>query len=154
MEAEINDRIEKQIVLKASPERVWRAVSDAREFGAWFGVDFLGQPFVPGVALIGKLTDPPEYAGMDFNIDVAAIVPPRLISFRWHPFAGDPDYDYSGEPMTLIEFVLRPEGGGTLLTVTESGFAAIPTDRRSAAFDMNSEGWQQQLERIAKYVDG
>ena len=68
-----DDRIEKQVTLKASPERVWRAVSDAKEFGTWFGVDFLGHPFVPGAALTGKLTDPPEYAGMDFNIEVAEI---------------------------------------------------------------------------------
>lgn len=154
MTTEINDRIEKLIVLTASPERVWRAISDPREFGAWFGVDFLGQTFVPGVALTGKLTDPPEYAGMDFNIEVAAVDPPRMIAFRWHPFAGDPDYDYSQEPMTLIEFVLRAEGSGTRLTVTESGFAGIPAERRSAAFEMNSDGWQQQVERIARYVDG
>ncbi len=148
------DRIEKQVTLKAAPERVWKAVSDSKEFGAWFGVDFLGNPFVPGVTLIGKLTDPPEYAGMDFTIAVANIDAPRMISFRWHPFAGDPNYDYSSEPMTLIEFVLEAVGTGTVLTVTESGFMGIPEHRRSTAFEMNSGGWEQQLERVAKYVDG
>ncbi|MGE3074502.1 MAG: SRPBCC family protein [Dehalococcoidia bacterium] len=148
------DRIEKRVTLKASPERVWNAISNAKEFGAWFGVDFLGQAFEPGASLTGKMTDPPEYAGVDFNIDVAEIEAPRMISFRWHPFAGDVNHDYSGEPMTLIEFVVTPQGGGTLLTVTESGFLGIPEARRRQAFDMNSEGWAQQLVRVANYVDG
>lgn len=154
METDTQDRIEKRVTIKAPPARVWKAVSDAKEFGAWFGVDFLGQEFVPGASLTGNLTDPPEYAGADFHIDVADIEPPRRISFRWHPFAGDPDYDYSAEPKTLIEFVLTPSGEGTMLTVSESGFAAIPAERRSQAFRLNSEGWAIQVERVARYVDG
>ncbi|MGE0601454.1 MAG: SRPBCC family protein [Dehalococcoidia bacterium] len=154
MPEDIGDRIEKRVTLNAPPARVWKAVSDAKEFGTWFGVDFLGREFAPGVSLTGKITDPPEYAGAEFNIDVAEIQPPRMISFRWHPFAGDVNYDYSNEPMTLIEFVVTPEGDGTLLTVTESGFEGIPAERRRQAFEMNSEGWAQQMARIANYVRG
>ena len=41
------DRIEKTVLLRAPLARVWRAVSDAKEFGTWFGVEFDG-PFVAG----------------------------------------------------------------------------------------------------------
>ena len=41
------DRIEKHVVLRAPLDRVWRAVSDSREFGLWFGVRVDG-PFVAG----------------------------------------------------------------------------------------------------------
>ena len=33
----MNDRIEKRIELKAPLSRVWRALTDYREFGQWFG---------------------------------------------------------------------------------------------------------------------
>jgi uncharacterized protein YndB with AHSA1/START domain len=58
------DRIEKKVLLRAPLGRVWRAVSDAKEFGSWFGVEFDG-PFVPATRLTGRLvptTVDPEVA--------------------------------------------------------------------------------------------
>src|SRR5690242_6528040 len=112
------DRIEKQILLRAPLERVWRAVSDAREFGTWFGVAFEG-PFTPGAHMTGKIVptkaDPEvaksqkPYEGMPFDITVDRIEPKRLLSFRWHPFAVEKDVDYSAEPTTLVVFELKEE---------------------------------------------
>ncbi len=48
------DRIEKQILLKAPIARVWRAISDSTEFGAWFGMRFSG-PFAPGAKMSGVI---------------------------------------------------------------------------------------------------
>jgi len=76
----------------------------------------------------------------------------RLFSFHWHPYAVDPKVDYSKETPTLVEFVLRPSGTGTLLVVTESGFDAIPAARRDEAFRMNSGGWVEQIRNIEKHV--
>jgi uncharacterized protein YndB with AHSA1/START domain len=143
------DRIEKQIVLKASPARVWRALSNAREFGTWFGAEFV-EDFAPGKEARGKV----KYQGKELLMTfvVERMEPERLLAFRWHPFAIDLTVDYSGEPTTLVELVLTPVPEGTRLTVTESGFDRIPIARRAKAFEMNTHGWGQQLENIARHV--
>jgi uncharacterized protein YndB with AHSA1/START domain len=150
----VPDAIEKRISINAPRERVWAAISAATEFGAWFGADFGGAEFVAGSTIEATITDPPEYAGTKFPITVVAMEPPRLFSFRWHPYEVDSGADLSSEPTTLIEFVLEPEGSGTRLTVTESGFHAVPADRRSLAFRMNEEGWAQQVIRVKEHVGG
>ncbi len=144
------DAIRKQITLKASPAKVWKAISDARQFSAWFGVELDGA-FVEGRTVQGKA----EYDGkqLAFMMIVERIEPERVIAFRWHPFAVDPSYDYDKEPMTLVELAIAPSAGGTLLTVTESGFDQIPEARRAQAFEMNSGGWAAQVQNIATYVD-
>jgi uncharacterized protein YndB with AHSA1/START domain len=155
------DRIEKQILLRAPLERVWRAVSDSQEFGNWFGVAFEGS-FAPGARTTGKIVptkaDPEiaksqkPYEGALFEITVDRIEPKRLFSFRWHPFAVDKNVDYSGEPTTLVVFELKEEPTGTLLTITESGFDHIPLARRAKAFSMNEQGWAAQTKLIEKYL--
>ena len=150
----VTDSIVKRVALKAPIARVWRAISDAGEFGAWFGLDTMGQPFEAGRAINAKITEPPEYAGTAFVITVVDVVAPRLFSFRWHPYAVEGGADSTAEPTTLVEFALEPDGPGTNLTVTESGFDAIPADRRATAFRSNAEGWAIQVEQVRKYLDG
>jgi len=155
------DRIEKKILLRAPRERVWGAVSDARQFGTWFGVEFDGE-FVAGARLTGKITptkvDPEvaksqqPYSGKAFEIEVDRIEPMRLLSFRWHPFAVEPGLDYSKEPATLVAFELEPAAGGTMLTITESGFDRIPLARRAKAFAANDQGWLAQTKLLEKYL--
>ena len=153
MDTQTTDRIVKEIVLKAPLSRVWKAISDAREFGEWFKVDMSGQTFRPGEPVHGKTTYP-GYEGMPFEMVVAQVEPERLFSFRWHPYDIDPNDDNPDEPMTLVEFELKEVEGGTKLTVTESGFDNIPLARRAEAFRMNSEGWGIQAENVRKYVEG
>jgi len=155
------DRIEKRIVLRAPLERVWRAISDAGQFGSWFGVAFDG-PFVAGARLTGKIVpttvdaevakQQKPYAGMAFEFFVERIEPMRTIEFRWHPFAVEPGVDYSGEPTTRIVFELQPVSDGVLLTVTESGFDQIPLARRAKAFTANDGGWAMQMKLIENYL--
>lgn len=155
------DRIEKKIVLREPRERVWRAISDSAQFGAWFGVE-LGGPFVQGARLTGKIVPTrvdPEVArlqkpheGKAFEIRVDRMESPRRFSFRWHPFAVDPGIDYSKEPMTLVTFELEETSDGTLLTISESGFDRIPVARRAEAFKANAGGWAMQTQLIAKYL--
>jgi uncharacterized protein YndB with AHSA1/START domain len=156
-----SDRIEKKALLKAPRERVWRAISDSKEFGAWFGVALDG-PFVAGADMIGKIRPTkvdPEVAklqrpheGKAFRISVDRIEPMRLFSFRWHPGAIDPNVDYSQEPTTLVVFELEEVPGGTMLTITESGFDRIPLERRAAVFAGNDAGWSHQARLIEKYL--
>jgi uncharacterized protein YndB with AHSA1/START domain len=145
------DRIERKILLKAPRARVWRALSDAAEFGDWFGVDFKGKAFVAGKPVQGKVTYP-GYEHISMEVQIERIVPERLLSWRWHPAAIDPTVDYSHEPTTLVVFELEEVDGGTLLTVVESGLDEIPQARRATVFRLNTSGWDEQMLNIEKHV--
>ncbi len=150
MAASSTDRIEKAVVLRATPARVWRAVSDAKEFGTWFRVALQGA-FVEGQVTRGHITYP-GYEHLQMEVLVERMVPERLLSFRWHPFAIDPAVDYSKEPTTLVEFRLEPVPEGTRLTVTESGFDRLPPGRRDEAFRSNDGGWEEQMGNVERHV--
>lgn len=155
------DRIEKKTLLRAPRERVWRAITEARQFGAWFGVELDG-PFVAGARVAGRIAKTkvdPEIAkmqephvGVPCEFLVERIEPMRLFTFRWHPSAVDPAADYATEETTLVAFELEDAPGGTRLTITETGFDRIPLARRAEAFSNNEEGWAAQLELIGKYL--
>jgi uncharacterized protein YndB with AHSA1/START domain len=145
------DRIEREILLKASRSRVWRALVNAEEFGRWFGVALEGKKFVAGQRTQGQITYP-GYEHLTFDVLVERIEPGRSIAFRWHPAAVDAAVDYSKEPSTLVVFELKEAKGGILLTVVESGFDQIPPARRDEAFRMNSGGWTIQMANIEKHV--
>ena len=147
------DRIERSIVLKAPRSRVWRALTDPGEFGAWFRADLAGQSFAPGQAARGPITYP-GYEHVQFDVSVERMEPERHFSWRWHPYAVEPGIDYSHEPTTLVEFTLEDTAdGGTRLTVVESGFDAIPSHRRDEAYRMNSGGWEGQMDNITAHLD-
>lgn len=153
------DQIRKQVVLRAPRERVWRAISNAREFGTWFGVA-CDAPFTAGATVPARIVptkvDPEvakmqeEYAGMAFDIMVERIEPLSLLSFRWHPYEPAAGADRATEPTTLVEFVLEEHPDGTLLTITESGFDRVPLARRAEAFKANEQGWTLQTTQIGR----
>jgi uncharacterized protein YndB with AHSA1/START domain len=145
------DRIEKRVVLRAPKARVWHALSDAGEFGSWFGVDFAGASFAPGATVHGRITYP-GYQHLTMEIRIERMQPERLFSFRWHPYAVDPAIDYSKEPTTLVVFELTEVPGGTELSVVESGFDQIPVGRRAEAWRMNDGGWTEQVRNIDRHV--
>jgi uncharacterized protein YndB with AHSA1/START domain len=146
------DRIEKEILLRAPRSRVWRALTDAAEFGSWFRMKLEGA-FVVGKAVIGRVTYP-GYEHIVTEMTVERMEPERLFSYRWHPYPNDPNVDYSSEPTTLVEFRLEEVADGTLLKVVESGFDRIPAERRDEAFRMNTKGWEGQLGNIQRHVAG
>ena len=145
------DRIEKSIHIKAPRSRVWWALSNAEEFGNWFGAALKGQSFAPGQRVRGNITIA-GYQHVLFDVVVERIEPEHLLSYRWHPYAVDPAVDYSKEQRTLVTFELKDAADGTLLTVVESGFDDVPPSRRLEAFRMNSGGWEGQLKNIDKHV--
>jgi uncharacterized protein YndB with AHSA1/START domain len=155
------DRIEKKVLLKAPLDRVWRAISDSGEFGRWFGVRFDG-PFVAGERVRGVIT-PTEvdeevarmqepHSGQADTWDIVAVEPQQRFAFRWHPFGVESGVDYSSEPTTLVEFTLAEAGNGVWLQITESGFDAIPAERRARAFEANDAGWTHQTRLIQRYL--
>lgn len=155
------DRIEKHAVLRAPRERVWHALTDAKQFGIWFGMELDG-PFVAGQRVTGRIVPTqvdPEIAkhqepfrGFETEWFVERIEPMTLFSFRWHPYAVEAGTDYSTEVTTLVQFELADAPGGTSLRITESGFDGIPLERRAKAFTENEGGWAAQLGLIARYL--
>ncbi|HET6765291.1 MAG TPA: SRPBCC family protein [Longimicrobiaceae bacterium] len=146
------DRIEKVIVLRAPRSRVWRALSSAEEFAAWFGVKLDGV-FAEGTTVHGDVTHSNGTHICTVEMRIERIEAARYFSYRWHPYPIDPSYDYSADPMTLVEFTLEDAEGGTRLTIVESGFDQIPLARRAEAFRMNTGGWDGQARNLAKYVE-
>ncbi len=167
-----HDRIEKQVTLRAPVSRVWRAISDAREFGRWFGVRLEGR-FARGKAMVGtfdqglneaailevqqRLGLPPSKvkppgAGAVF-CTVERIQPERYFSFRWIPYGIDAEADLRSEATTLVELTLEAVPEGTRLTIVESGFERVPAHRRERAFRMNEGGWAGQIENIRTHVE-
>lgn len=144
------NRIEKRIELNASASRVWKALTDHREFGEWFRVR-IDAPFKTGEVSRGHVTYP-GYEHLKWEATIKAIDPESYFAFTWHPYAVDPQVDYSGETPTLVEFMVDPTANGALLTVTESGFDKIPLARAIEAFRMNDTGWAIQMNNIETYV--
>jgi uncharacterized protein YndB with AHSA1/START domain len=99
----------------------------------------------------GQITYP-GYEHLKWEAVVQKMEPERLFSFTWHPYAVDPNQDYSSEVPTLVEFTLEKIAAGTLLRVVESGFDKLPDKRRLEAFRMNEGGWSEQMKNIAQHV--
>jgi uncharacterized protein YndB with AHSA1/START domain len=148
------DKIVKSIELRAPVERVWRALTDWREFSTWFHVKLEG-PFAVGQVARGQITHP-GFEHINWEARVERMEPGRLFAFRWgQPASHDKEFypmDWSKEPTTLVEFRLEATAEGTRLTVTESGFSAVSEDRRERNFRGNSGGWEQQMKNIEAYL--
>ena len=142
------NQIQKSMVLKAPRSKVWRALTDSKQFGQWFQANLEG-PFVAGQRAQGPITYP-GYEHLKFDVAVEQMEPERLFSWRWQP-GGDPIND-PAEPTTLVVFELEDVPEGTRLTVTESGFDRIPVARRAKAYRQIDEGWTGQFEALRKYV--
>jgi uncharacterized protein YndB with AHSA1/START domain len=157
------DSVEKRILLRAPLERVWSAISDSKQFGRWFGVKF-DSAFVAGARIVGKVIpltvsvdaaateSQKQREGNPCTITVERIEPMRLFSIRWYPLDEEPGVDYSNEPTTLVEFKLEEVPGGTLLTLTESGFDGLSLERRAETRTSHHQGWTNYMTIIKKYL--
>lgn len=144
----MNDRIEKTIELRAPVARVWRALTDHRQFGEWFRAR-IDQPFAADRSVTAQMTHP-GLEDVHWTAEVTAMEPERRFAWRWHPGACKPDDP--DEPMTTVEFRLEPTEEGTRLTIVESGFASLPASRRDTAMRENTNGWNIQANNLAEYV--
>lgn len=146
----MENTIRKNIDLKVPVSRVWQALTDSGEFGEWFKVKIEG-PFAEGKLSRGHMTYP-GYEHVQWEAIIRKIEPEWLFSYSWHPYAIDPEMDYSGEEPTLVEFRLEKIPTGTRLTVTESGFEEIPESRRQEALRMHDGGWAEQMKNIENHL--
>ncbi|MDR6610779.1 SRPBCC domain-containing protein [Leifsonia sp. 1010] len=147
--------VERSIVVRATQERVWAAIVDSKEFGAWFGAEFDG-PFEVGRTTTGRIvptTVDAEVAaaqephrGSPIAAVVIAIEPPTRFAFRWQPAPGS-------DVLTTVEFRLAAEGDGVRVTITEDGFGALPEDIRDQARESNDGGWEAQTRLLGAYLE-
>ena len=107
-----------KIELKAPVPRVWRALTDYREFAQWFKVN-LDDPFVPGQVSRGHITYP-GYEHITWEARIESMEPESLFSFYWPHVRSfektDKPADYSPYPCRI------PPG-------TDSGRYTAPTHR-------------------------
>lgn len=138
--------IKRKTLVGAPRWRVWRALTTAEQFSKWFGARFEGS-FEPGQRLEMVATNPCRGDGR-FYLIVERMEPEHTFSWHWHPGSAKPGEDGS----TRVEFHLEEVEGGTLVTVTESGFDQISLERRAKAFNENSNGWEHQLESLKQHA--
>jgi uncharacterized protein YndB with AHSA1/START domain len=147
--ANAENSIERQIEIKAPVAKVWKALTDSKFFGQWFGANFYSE-FVTGKTT--KARNTLKGYEMDLTFHIKEIKPQSYFSYTWTPYPMDQSFDYSKETPTLVEFFLEPTAGGTLLKVKESGFNKITASRRAEAFKMHTGGWEAQLKNIEKFL--
>lgn len=146
-----SNEIKRKVLLNAPRQRVWEALTDAEQFGSWFGIALKGKQFAPGRAIEAQITYP-GYEHVVWKAKIERLEPQTRFSFSWHPYAVDKDADYDAETPTLVEFTLEAHAEGILLRVVESGFDAIPQARRQKAYKKNSRGWDDQMNNIEDYL--
>jgi uncharacterized protein YndB with AHSA1/START domain len=138
------DRIERTLQLAHSPERVWRALTTAEGLGTWFGNSAEVDLRVGGTATLTWTS------GDTATLTIERLEEPHVFGYTWHIYglpADDPRRTY-------VEFTLAPSGGGTTLTVVESGFAQLPDEQYKVAFGGNTTGWANELAELVAYLDG
>lgn len=144
----VQDRIEREVVVAAPPERVWEIITQAEHVGTWFG-DSAEVDLRPGGTIVFRW----EQYGTQYAT-IEKIDEPRYFSYRWQP--GVTDEMPGNDDSTLVEFTLTPHEGQTRLRVVETGFGRLPLNERKRAdqFEKNTEGWAIQLRDLQEYVNG
>lgn len=144
-------RIDRSVEIAAPPDRVWRALTDARELSTWFQVTIEGDLEVGRAVWMTSVH--PDHHGVRFRVQIHEMIPPRRLVWRWHPGEVDPAVDYSREPLTTVAFDLEPSGRGTRLSVSETGFDDISLERRAKVYKDNSTGWAEVLVWLKNHVE-
>jgi uncharacterized protein YndB with AHSA1/START domain len=134
--------IEREILIEAPAEVVWRIITEPGQMTQWFAdrVELVVEPGAHGYLGFGDQGGP---------VVVEAVEPPTRFAFRWnYPDGEEPA---PGNSM-LVEFTLTPEGPErTRLRVTESGheLRTWPDAEKQRYADEHQDGWGEFLDRLA-----
>ncbi|MGA2194937.1 MAG: SRPBCC family protein [Bryobacteraceae bacterium] len=145
------NQIERKTLIRAPRSRVWHAITDIRQFCKWFSTETTEAAFRPGASVRLISTHPGPYYKMEFFVDIVEMAAEHTFSWRWHPANVIPGEDLSREPMTLVVFRLEEAEGGTLVTVTESGFDQLFPSRIAMVLGENEAGWKYQMAALERY---
>ncbi|SHN47373.1 SRPBCC family protein [Cryptosporangium aurantiacum] len=141
--------LEREIYVEASPEVVFEVVSSPDHLKQWWPDDARYEA-TPGSA--GELVfNDPDAGEIAVGFAVVDAQPPRTFSFRWTHRPGEPAAEGNS---LLVTFDLTPSGGGTLLTMTETGFREMgwETAVLEHEYQEHVTGWDYFLPRLAPYV--
>ena len=143
----VPDRISREVVIDAPPDRVWAIVTDPRHVARWFS-DEAEIDLRPGGAMV--LT---WHGHGTYRCRVEAVDPPHRFAFRW---LRREDNEPGDGTSTLVEFVLAAEGSGTRLRVVESGFQRLawPEEDKARYAGENADGWVHELNQLCDYAAG
>lgn len=139
----IPNSITRTVELPHPPAKVWRALTTIDGLTAWFGSHAEGV-VAPGEEVVMGW----EQHGVRTTLAIKVVDPTSVFAYCW-PIAGAPEDD---PRRTYVEFRLEPVASGTVLTVTESGFAQLPEEWLNA-YTGNTEGWTAELGELVAYLD-
>jgi uncharacterized protein YndB with AHSA1/START domain len=138
------DQIERTVEITRPPDAVWAALTTAEGLGAWFGDEATIDLRPGGEARMSWV------GGHTTEMRVERVEPPTVFGFTWQ-IEGLPDDD---PRRTYVEFTLEPQGGGTRLTVVETGFAQLPDDVHGKEYPAHVEGWGRELGELISHLSG
>jgi uncharacterized protein YndB with AHSA1/START domain len=143
----VPDRISREVVIDAPPEKVWAIVTEPRHVARWFS-DEAEIDLRPGGAMLLTWHGHGAYRGR-----VEAIEPPHRFAFRW---LRREDNEPGAGTSTLVEFTLVREGARTRLRVVESGFQELrwAEEDKARYADENTHGWVLELNELRDYAAG
>jgi uncharacterized protein YndB with AHSA1/START domain len=133
--------VERSIWIAAAPARVWRAITEADQIMQWWGDYWEISALEVGAAI--KFGDPNDL----MLAKVAVVDPPRRFTIEWPP-----QEQYHSIAMTT-SYLLEEENGGTRVTVTETGFEALPEDIRRTRFEQTAKGYETVIRNLKDYLE-
>jgi uncharacterized protein YndB with AHSA1/START domain len=146
MNTAIQDTIQREIVLRAPKQRVFEAITDPTKIINWFP-DRVEGTLKKGEQSVFDFTDFGKVA-----LHVVASDPHDYFAYRWVPSVGASEEDPLKQANTLVEFRLEDVAEGTMLKLTESGFASLPKEVIEKSLSDNNEGWDMMIARLEKYM--
>jgi uncharacterized protein YndB with AHSA1/START domain len=145
----MQNEIRRELVLQASQERVYQAIANPELLVRWFPETLEGK-YAPGERPIFGFG---EHGKNQVYVESAR--PNEYFAYRWVPGSNHFLGDVLAVPNTLVEFTIQAISERQCkLTLTETGFAALPLDKGEASFKQNSGGWEFMLGRLNMFIDG
>jgi len=142
----VQDKIERQMMLKAPRQKVWDAITKPDMLCKWFA---------------NRMDVTELIVGQEFKFDwtqhgysravVETVEPQTRFVYRWENSGGNQNAPFADVPKTLVTFVLEDVEGGTRLTLTETGLAALPN--AAQVLSENSHGWDTELAELKAYIE-
>ena len=140
----MQDVIVREITVKATKERVYKAITDPKEIISWFPDAIEG-----GTLEVGQrpvfIFENGEHKSQTY---IEAARPFEYFAYRWVPGSAGIIGDVLAVPNTLVEFHIEELEDGTKVTVKESGFASLPAEVAEECFNQNSGGWEYMMNRL------
>jgi uncharacterized protein YndB with AHSA1/START domain len=137
------DRIERTVRLARPPVEVWPALTTPAGLGTWFG-ERVTIDLRPGGAASMTFA-----GGMTVEMRIERVEEPNVFAYTWRL----PDLPEDDPRRTYVEFILEPDGDGTVLRVTETGFAQLPLDTRTKTYESHRDGWSRELGELEAHLD-